>query len=152
VFAGGAGLHIVECTAPGGVIPSTPAACDGNTIESLSLQANADGSVDYQNYTGSLYPIYALPDHTTLGEGNTGPVCNASVNCILYIGEDQTNFTAPHVWSQPFQIVPDAGDAAPDPGDGTPEVPFAILLPLTAIGLVAGSVVIRRRHRSEAAA
>jgi hypothetical protein len=150
-FPAGDGLQIVECSAPGGNIPTSTSACDGNTVNALSLEANSDGSVDYQGYTGSLYPIYALPDKTTLGEGTSGPKCNASTNCILYIGENFNNFTALHVWSQPFQIVPDAGDAAPNPGDGTPEVPLAVLLPLSAMGLLAGIVLVRRR-RAEAAA
>ena len=46
----------------------------------------------------------------------------------------------------------DRDDSARNPGDGTPEVPMAILLPLSAMGLLGGAVLIRRRRRSAHAA
>ena len=35
-------INIVECAAPGGVVPTDPAACDGNTINGPTLKPNAE--------------------------------------------------------------------------------------------------------------
>jgi hypothetical protein len=148
-------VNILECAAPNGVPPTSSAQCDGNTINGNTMTPNADGSLDYQASTGSLYTVYALPDKKNLGEGPTSqPVCGTTLatQCILYIGVNQLDFTQPHVWSQPFFIQTDATDSGTPGGDGsqppaqTPEVPFAIVLPIAAMGLIGGTVVIRRRR------
>jgi hypothetical protein len=148
-------INVLECSAPNGVPPTSPSSCDGNTINGPTLTANGDGSIDFQSNTGSLYTVYALPDHLSLGETPSGVACGdtAATECILYVGVQQSDFTQPHVWSQPFFITANATDTGPTPGDGsqnpgtgTPEVPFAILLPVAALGLIGGTVVIRRRR------
>jgi hypothetical protein len=150
-------INILECAAPNGVPPTSPSSCDGNTINGPTLTANGDGSIDFQANTGSTYTVYALPDQLSLQEGSSGVKCGntAATECILYIGVQQSDFTQPHVWSQPFFIKTDAtdggttpGDGSANPGNGTPEVPFAILLPVAAMGLIGGTVVIRRRRLS----
>ncbi len=138
-------INIVECSAPDGVVPTNPINCDGNTLQNGAIP-NADGSLTFNGYT-----VYALPDSVSLGEGTSGPKCGntAATECILYIGTDQGDFTQPHLWSQPFLINTDATDSGiVNPGDGTPEVPMAILLPLAALGLLGGTVAIRRGHQS----
>ena len=117
-------LHIVECSAPNGVIPTVTSACDGNTIQLQTLFPLADGSFTY-----SLYTVYALPDSATLGELPGGPACGqtAPTECILYIGVNQLDFTQPHFWSQPFFIAPSAGDIGTPAGDGS--APPAATLP-----------------------
>jgi hypothetical protein len=140
-------VNVLECSAPNGVIPSTPAACDGNTINGPSLFPNSDGSINFQTATGSLYELFATPD-SNIGDTSGSPKCGntAATECILYIGENQNDFTQPHVWSQPFTVSPNAGDTGANPGDGTPEVPLAIILPLSAMGLLGGTVLVRRRR------
>jgi hypothetical protein len=144
-FAGSsANINIVECAAPNGVVPSDPSNCDGNTIQGNTIIPNADGSFTYTGYT-----VYALPDPNF--EGNSGPTCGDTLatECILYVGNNQNDFTQPHLWSQPFLINSNGGvDSGANPGDGTPEVPMAIILPLAAMGLLGGTVLIRRRHRT----
>ncbi len=120
VFSPTTGLNVVECTAPGDVIPTDPAACDGNTINGPSLFSNSDGSVNYQGFTGSLYNVYALPDAISLGETPGGPVCSSTVPCVLYVGYNQGDFTQPHVWSQFFFVQANATDQGTNPGDGSP--------------------------------
>jgi hypothetical protein len=138
-------INVVECSAPGGVLPTLPSACDGNTIQGPTLTANSDGSINFSAETGSLYQLFAIPD-ANLGE-TTGPVCNLSTPCVLYIGQNQNDFTQPHVFSQVFTINPNGGsDSGANPGDGTPEVPMAIILPIAAMGLIGGAVLIRRRR------
>jgi hypothetical protein len=117
-------VNVVECSAPNGVIPTQTAACDGNTIQLQTILPSADGSFTYSNYT-----VYALPDSTTLGEQSGGPACGqtAPTECILYIGNNQLDFTQPHFWSQPFFIAPSVGDAGTPAGDGS--APPAATLP-----------------------
>jgi hypothetical protein len=158
-FAAGAGINIVECAAPAGVAPTDPSQCDGLTLQPDTILAAADGSVDY-TVTGSTsgFTMFALPDTTLLGESAAGtPVCNLSHECVLYIGENQNDFTVPHFFSQPFFVTPVAGDSGTPagtgttPGTATPEAPLAIGLPLAAAGVIGGSLFLRRRRHAVAA-
>jgi len=149
-FSPGAGINIEECAAPGGVAPTVPSACDGITIQGDTVTAGADGSVDYTDTPpDSGYTIYAIPD-PSIGDTGTAPVCNLSNECVLYIGENQNDFTQPHFFSQPFYVTPTPGDTGANPGDGTPEVPLAIGLPLAALGIMGGSLFLRRRRHAAA--
>ena len=123
-------VFILECAAPGGVDPTTINSCDGNTAYAGgTITANSDGSVDVINSSSSSgfpYTIYALPDLVTFSEPASGsPKCGlGSANeCVLYIGQgggSDTGLSAPHFFSQAFQVHPDATDSgASNPGDGT---------------------------------
>jgi len=139
----GQNIVIVECAAPGGVIPTQITACDPNSVSGDSITPNADGSLNYGNYQ-----VYSLPNAAEFGESPSGtPVCNLGNQCVLYIGTNYGDFTQPHVWSQAFVINPTAGNTGANPGDGTPEVPLALGLPLLASGVVGGSVLYSRRRR-----
>jgi hypothetical protein len=128
-FAPSQKVFILECAAPGGVVPTTINSCDGNTgYSSGTLLANLDGSLNVINDSpaGAAYPVYALPDLTSLGEPSNGaPRCGlGSANqCVLYIGQgggSDTGLSAPHFFSQPFQVHPDATDSGVlNPGSGT---------------------------------
>ena len=109
-------IFILECSAPNGVIPTQPSVCDGNTINGNTILPATDGSFSYTNYT-----LYATPDSVSLGENSSSPACGdtAATECILYIGNDQLDFTKPHLWSAPFYIVPSANDAGTPAGDGS---------------------------------
>ena len=110
-------VNIVECSAPNGVIPTNTTSCDGNTIQGNSILPAADGSFTYLDYT-----LYALPNSVSLGESGSGVACGQTVatECILYIGNDQNDFTKPHLWSAPFFIAPNATDNGAPAGDGSP--------------------------------
>lgn len=140
-------INVVECAAPNGVVPTNPIVCDGNTIQGNTILPAADGSFTYNGYT-----VYALPDSISLGEGSSGPTCGSTsaTECILYIGNNQNDFTKPHLWSQPFFVKANADDLGGNPGDGTPEVPLAIILPISAMGLLGVTVLIRRRRTARA--
>ena len=120
----GAGINVVECAAPGGVAPTNTAACDGNTIQGDTIFAGTDGSVSYTNVAPNHgYTVYALPD-ANLGEPPGGtPACDLSNECVLYIGQNQNDFTQPHFFSQPFFVTPTAGDSGANPGDGSAPPP-----------------------------
>jgi adhesin/invasin len=119
LFTPAENLNVVECQAPGGIAPPDPSFCDGVTINGPTLNANGDGSVDFQANTGSLYTVFALPDKIKLHEPSSGPTCNLSTPCVLYIGLNQNDFTANHVFSQTFFIAPNSDDLGGNPGDGS---------------------------------
>jgi hypothetical protein len=136
IFSPTTNINIVECAAPGGVVPTDPGACDGNTINGPTLKPNADGSINFQTKTGTLYQIFALPD-ANLGETSGGVTCNLSNSCVLYIGDDQGDFTQPHVWSQAFFVTPNATDSGVNPGDGS--APVAATQPSPTLSTVVAS-------------
>jgi hypothetical protein len=143
-------MHILECAAgAGGAPPSGTPVCDVNTIyQGNAFPSGTDGSLDITDF-----PVFALPS-PALSEGPSNPViCGGATNpCILYIGPDQTQIGQPHVWSQAFQVqIKDVNETGANPGDGTPEVPLAIGLPLAAAGIAGGTVLFRRRRTARAA-
>jgi len=100
-------VNIIECTDPGGLASNLPkdiTTCDGNTIQGTTILVGANGS-----FSQSDYPVYMLPS-STLGEQNNAlPICNQTNYCVLYVGQDQNDFTAPKVFSAPFLISPGPG-------------------------------------------
>ncbi len=152
----GAGIKIVECAAPLGVVPSNPSACDGETIQGNTVYVQPNGSVDYKRTaTSTGYTIYSLPDFHSLGEPkDSRPICDISQECVLYIGQNQLVFTAPHYWSEPFKVSPTPNDTGANPGDGdiaavggssngflTVGLPIIVVVVVVAILLF-----LRRRH------
>ena len=108
-----ANVKIVECAAPSGVLPTNPAACDpGQTVQGDQFKPNADGSFTYNNYQ-----TLALPDP---GSGPSPINCDLTDECVLYIGDNYNDLSAPHFWSQGFYVSPNATDSGINPGDGSP--------------------------------
>jgi hypothetical protein len=102
-FAPYSRIVVIECGAPKGVLPVDDSTCDGDTVQSGSVLINADGSFEVPSYT-----LYALPN-TVLGEApDSEPVCNSSTECVLYIGQDQNDFSQPKIFSSPFTVDPSA--------------------------------------------
>lgn len=141
VLKPGAHLTIEECSAASVNKTTRHYDCDTRTKQKHSFVANSDGSANYQ-----AYPIYALPDVFTLRESHHHrPVCNLQHACVLLIGWDIDD--AGHgVWTRPFFASPTAGDTGTGPGTGTPEVPYVLALPVIALGIFGGSVLLRRRR------
>jgi hypothetical protein len=161
----GAGIRIVECAAPHGQVPTQPSQCDGETIQGNTVLVNPDGSVDYKrSATSSGYTVYAVPNAYSLGEPpDSVPVCNKTHLCVLYIGQNQLDFTAPHFWSEPFSVNPTPKDTGAGPGDGTAAGTSAsgggsnalLTIALPAVVVVAGGAILvlrRRRVRSDRSA
>ena len=138
-------VYIKECSAPDGNLPRSPKQCDRRTVQQDKIVVGPHGTVSYQSY-----PILALPDATLLGEkpGHT-PVCDLTHACILSVNEDQSDFDQPHVWSLPFFVTPTSGDTGANPGNGLPEVPSVLALPIIA-GAILGGTMLVRRGRSKA--
>jgi hypothetical protein len=111
---------ILECANPGGSVANLPTSlsnCDENTVQGETVLVQGNGSISEKSY-----PLYALPS-TTLGEqSNWQPVCSATQQCVLFLGEDQNDFTKPKVFSQPFSISGGGAtpQATPPTAAGTP--------------------------------
>ena len=121
---------ILECADPGGTESDLPTAfidCDGNTIQGDTVSVQANGSFSETSYT-----IYSLPN-SALGESRTNtPVCSASQACVLFVGEDQNDFTRPKAFSTSFTV---AGAGITGPGATPPGSPGQ---PSTASGSSSG--------------
>ena len=144
-------IEIIECADPGGLVanlPTTVTNCDTSTKQGDTIIPNDDGSYDYfandPNGDGG-YQVAALPKAGTTGTVTCG---SAAVPCVLWIGNSYSSFLTNQLWSQPFQVV--AAGPNVQPGDGTPEVPLAIGLPIAAAGIFAGGLALRRRRAAKA--
>ncbi len=109
-FTPHARVNILECADPGGLpanLPRDDSTCDGNTVQGTTLLVGGDGS-----FSDSSYTVYALPSATLGEQGNNQPVCNQTNYCVLYVGQNQNDFTVPKVFSAPFLIAPGSGTTA----------------------------------------
>src|SRR3984957_17822112 len=107
VFTPNAGVNILECADPGGTLanlPKSDSTCDGNTIQGNTILVAANGSASEAKYT-----LYLLPSPALGEQANNQPVCNQTDPCVLYVGQNQNDFTAPKVFSTPFTIAPATG-------------------------------------------
>jgi len=102
-FTPNVGVKILECADPGGSaanLPKDDTTCDGNTIQGGTILVGTDGS-----FSDSSYTVYRLPS-SSLGEpGDNEPVCDQAHYCVLYVGQDQNDFTKPKVFSAPFLVA-----------------------------------------------
>ncbi len=143
-------LAIEECTDADGLpddLPTLNTSCDSNTVQTTEA-VNDDGSLTLD------IPVYSTPD-TNIGDGATQIKCNAVTQCVFLITTNQVTAmvdTPPHLFSAPFKVVPSPGDDGANPGDGTPEVPLAIGLPLLAAAIGGGALLYSRRRRHSDAA
>ncbi len=97
LFPPGQSIKIIECA----MGASSDSQCDGNTINNDSILTASDGSFTY-----TKYQLFVLPN-ILLGEpAGNHPVCNATAQCELYVGLNQTDFTQPKLFSSLFTIAP----------------------------------------------
>jgi hypothetical protein len=101
-------VNILECADPGGKrsgLPTSASSCDGNTIQGNTVLVNKNGSFATGGYT-----LYTLPNKKELGElPDVRPVCNKKNPCVLYVGQNQLNFTAPKLFSRSFSLQKSGG-------------------------------------------
>ena len=129
--------NILMCGDPGAQASNLPISdidCDGITINvGRTLDIVAGGTVDKAGYV-----IYQLP--TRIEPTDSVPVCNASHACVLYVGQDQNDFSRPHVWSTPF-YVGTGTDAAGSTGAAASSASSGSSAPLVG-GIVAAVVIV----------
>lgn len=141
VLRPGSRVIIEECSAPTLIDPDAWGHCDHRTIQHDHITAGRDGSVDYPDY-----PVFALPDKTLLDERSKHrPVCDLTHPCVLLVGRDLDGKKL-HASSLPFTVNPTEGDTGANPGNGLPETPYVLALPVLAFGILGGSVAFRRRR------
>ena len=58
------------------------------------------------------FVLYSLPNRNLAEMPDGMPVCDSSHSCVLYVGENQEDFTEPKVFSVPFSVAPDRGISA----------------------------------------
>jgi hypothetical protein len=154
-------FYMEECTDPGGTsanLPTTQSGCEAATLATTPKTSN--GAF---NLTGSSgFTMYDLPDPGTLGSATMTGTCDIAPNqCVLgiFAASPQAGggFGFPHLFSAPFQMDKQAdfgsgSETGLNPGDGTPEVPLALGLPLAGLAILgAWSIRNRRRRQHEAA-
>jgi hypothetical protein len=140
-------FYVEECVAPNGVLPTAGTSCEKAT-QDFSVSKTTNGSLNDQGYQ-----VYILPD-PALGSTTLQGSCGLAPNyCVIGIFATDPNagngFNYPHLFSALFQTrpSPDGLDDGASPGDGTPEVPLAIGLPLLGLA-VFGGLTIRSRRRN----
>ena len=151
--AAGGSYYLDMCTDPGGTpgnLPTSISNCETRT--QVSIAKTSTGAFS------KTMKVYDLP-YPALGVPTMTGVCDTDPNfCVIGIftvnpGTNQSTFLSqPHLFSAPFQVqnLDGLNDGA-NPGDGTPEVPLAIGLPLAALAIVGGFTVRNRRRREQAA-
>ncbi len=88
-------------------LPTAHVDCDENTI-----QGNTHRRSRWE-YERDRYTVYGLPN-STLGEGKTvTPICDATHECVLYVGQDQDDFGEPKLFSPPFFVTGGSADQRP---------------------------------------
>ncbi len=112
LFHPGRVVEVLECADPGGKpanLPVDDSSCDGTTQGARTVFFAHDGSARVPGYQ-----LFELPNAALGEQANSQPACGtAAVPCVLYVGEDHTDFTLPHVFSAPFVF------------DGPPAKPFS---------------------------
>jgi hypothetical protein len=150
-------FYLEECVDPGGTaagLPTTAAGCESATL--ITTGKTADGSLSVTG--GNGFTVYDLPDPGTLGSATMVGTCDTAPNqCVIgiFAANPQAGggFSFPHLFSAPFQVtVGDGSDTGANPGDGTPEVPLALGLPLAALAVFGGWTLRNRRRRQQRAA
>ncbi len=152
-------FYVEECTDPQGTTANLPTSATGCEAATLVTGAKTpDGHLSLMGTSGPT--VYVLPDPGTLGSPTMVGQCGIAPNqCVLGIFAANPSpaagngFAFPHLFSAPFQVhVTDGLDVGNSPGDGTPEVPLAIGLPLAALAVFGGFTIRNRRRRQQQAA
>ena len=150
-----------ECEDPGGTtanLPTSFSGCEAATLDTESGDTTTGAVEAYDDF-----PVHVLPDANISPSGPTmtaapGQCGLAPDYCVIGIfaanpNSGHSGFAYPHLFSAPFQVaVGDGLDQGDNPGDGTPEVPLAIGLPLAAAGIFGGVLVRNRRRQRQQAA
>ena len=153
-------FYVEECTDPGGLtsnLPTSDTGCEAATLVTGPKPTSGDGSFNLVGTSGPT--VYALPDGNLGSPTMTGTCGLAPNQCVLGIFAANPShlagngFAYPHLFSAPFQTsVGDGSDSGANPGDGTPEVPLAIGLPIAALAVFGGFALRNRRRRHQQAA
>lgn len=90
-------IQIEECSGTATSLPADNTSCEGVTLDS---QAFTDVTGSFTNAPGDAagdtgYTVYTIPNPAFQA---TTIQCDSANPCVLYVGVDQNNFSAPHVF------------------------------------------------------
>jgi len=139
------GIQVLACAGTISNPPKDAQSCEGVTLDSSGY---TDANGNYRNAPGDPtgdtagYRVAVLPS----AEFKTVSIhCGPADPCVLYVGEQFTDFARPHTF------VPMAFKGAPAPGDAAgPATGFETGLGAILVVLAAVSVAVRRRRRRAA--
>ena len=154
----GGSFYLEMCADPGGTtgnLPTTASELRGGHAP-VTVSKTTSGAIS------KSLTVYDLPDPGTLGSTSMTGTCDVAPNdCVIGIfstnpGTNPGTFALPKLFSAPFQVdqQSDFGSGQEqglNPGDGTPEVPLAVGLPLAAVAVFGGWTLRNRRRRRQAA-
>jgi hypothetical protein len=118
LFAPHSRVVILQCADPGGDVSHLPLSlvgCDENTVQGDTTLVQSDGS-----FVEPSYSLYALPSKVLGEQSNWQPICNPTNDCVLFVGQDQNEFSKPKLFSRPFLMSSAAAPATPNPAVATP--------------------------------
>lgn len=119
-------IAVLECVRGA----TSSAQCEGSTNDP-SVNSTASGTYNNPNYTVFVLPDAVFPTVSIQCDGS------GQHECDLYIGTDFNDFSQPHTFV-PIEFS--------TPGQGVPEVPYAALLPVGALLVIAAGFVLHRRR------
>jgi hypothetical protein len=102
IFTPHSHVNILECADPGGSsanLPKDITTCDGNSIQGNTVLVAVDGSFS------TSYTVYSLPNALLGEQSNAQPICDQTHQCVLYVGQNQNDFTAPKLFSPAFAVA-----------------------------------------------
>jgi hypothetical protein len=117
VFTPNSRVVLLECADPGGTVANLPtgfSSCDENTIQPDTTVVHTDGSFVEPSYT-----LYALPSKVLGEQANWQPVCNTTQPCVLFVGEDQNDFSKAKTFSAAFTVSGGTLPVAPAAANAT---------------------------------
>ncbi|HLX87893.1 MAG TPA: Ig domain-containing protein [Acidimicrobiales bacterium] len=106
-FSGAADIVAIECEFNNGTgnpgDPPNANFCDAATAPGdMPYSAHGNGGFDYSSdNNGDLANVFAVPGTNFHGATIT---CDGTHACVWYVGENFNDFTAPHVFSNPFFV------------------------------------------------
>ena len=124
-------IQVEQCQGTAAAPPPDNTGCDGLTLDT---QATTDDQGNYVNAARGSdgttgYRVYARPSPRL--RSPTTITCDATRDCVLYVGVDQNDFSAPHVFAD-IRFAPGVVVAAPVPERPAAPVPERPAGPSTA--------------------
>lgn len=119
--------------------------CDAQTTPGdFPYSVHSGGGFDYVvDNGGDHVEIFALPDQAL---PSMTIKCDATHPCVWYVGENYNNFTAPHVFSNPFLV----GAKASSGGSGSSSSVVLVVVVVVVVGGVGYTLFTMRRRRRPA--
>ncbi|HTW99278.1 MAG TPA: hypothetical protein VMD59_10900 [Acidimicrobiales bacterium] len=136
-------VDIAECAEVDGADPTAYSSCEPLTLQPFESNASGGLETGVKINKSNTVPPYEVQQLPITADESSSPAgsCTSSTPCVLWIGEqtgqwvEMTNYY--YTFSQPFYFATPV----------VPEAPYAVILPLAALGLLGGAWVIHHQRR-----